>query len=97
MLASPASSGTRWRTVDSEIQLLPVDLRSADSAELHDAILRGLGAGATESSGLPVIARLSGALQAQRASGRQLIVSLDVSGLNVDLARRLLRFLHLMR
>jgi len=81
--------------VASEVQLLPVDLRSTDSAELHDSILRGLSDVATASPGLPAITHLPAALRAQHASGRQLILSLDVSGLNVDLARRLLRFLYL--
>ena len=54
------------------------------AAELHPAIAEGLGA--------DLCAK---ALLARRTSGRQLILSLDVSGLNVDLARRLLRFLHL--
>lgn len=80
---------------DSDVQLLPVDLRSAEPAEFHDAILNGLGATSAESSGTPAVARLREALLAQRTSGRQLILSLDVSGLNADLARRLLRFLHL--
>ena len=80
---------------DSDVQLLPVDLRSADAAELQAAILDGLGATSAESSGTPAVARLREALLAQRTSGRQLILSLDVAGLNVDLARRLLRFLHL--
>jgi type II secretory pathway predicted ATPase ExeA len=79
--------------VDSEVQLLPVDLRSADPAELHDAVLHGLGGAAA--SGLPLPVQLRNALAAQRTSGRQLILSLDVPGINVDLARRLLRFLHL--
>ncbi len=82
-------------TADSDIQLLPVDLRSAEPAELQSAILDGLGATSAESAGTPAMARLREALVAQRASGRQLILSLDVSGLNVDLARRLLRFMHL--
>ena len=81
--------------VDSDVQLLPVDLRSTEPAELHDAILNGLGATSAESAGTPAVARLREALLAQRTSGRQLILSLDVSGLSVDLARRLLRFLHL--
>jgi len=80
---------------DSDVQLLPVDLRSAEPAEFLDSILDGLGATSGGSAGVPVIPRLREALLAQRASGRQLIVSLDVSGLNVDLARRLLRFVHL--
>jgi type II secretory pathway predicted ATPase ExeA len=81
--------------VDGDVQLLPVDLRGGDSADLFDGLLRGLGAASGESSGRSVIARLCEALQAQRTSGRQLILSLDVSGLNVDLARRLLRLQHL--
>ena len=81
--------------VDSDVQLLSVDLRSADPAELQAAILDGLGAKSTESSDVPAVARLREALRAQRTSGRQLILSLDVAGINVDLARRLLRFLHL--
>jgi type II secretory pathway predicted ATPase ExeA len=81
--------------VDGDVQLLPVDLRGGDSAELFDSLLRGLGAASGESSGRSVIARLCEALQAQRTSGRQLILSLDVTGLNVDLARRLLRLQHL--
>ncbi len=80
-------------SVDSDVQLLPVDLRGMESAELAEAILHGLGAGAP--SGLPTPARLREALLAQRTSGRQLILSLDVSGINVDLARRLLRLLYL--
>ena len=81
--------------VASDVQLLPVDLRSADTSELQAAILDGLGATSAESAGTPAVARLREALLAQRTSGRQLILSLDVSGINVDLARRLLRFLHL--
>jgi type II secretory pathway predicted ATPase ExeA len=81
--------------VDGDVELLPVDLRGGDSAELFDALLRGLGAASGESSGQPVVARLCEALLAQRTSGRQLILSLDVSGLNVELARRLLRLQHL--
>lgn len=80
---------------DSDVQLLPVDLRSAEPAEFLDSILDGLGATAGGSAGIPAVARLREALLAQRTSGRQLIISLDVSGLNVDLARRLLRFVHL--
>ena len=80
---------------DSDVQLLPVDLRSAEPSELQAAILDGLGATSAESSGTPAVARLREALLAQRTSGRQLILSLDVSGINVDLARRLLRFMHL--
>lgn len=80
---------------DCDVQLLPVDLRGGDSAELFDALLRGLGAASGESSGQPVVGRLREALLAQRTSGRQLILSLDVSGLNVELARRLLRLQHL--
>ena len=79
----------------SDVQLLPVDLRSAEPAELQTAILDGLGATSPESAGVPALARLREVLLAQRTSGRQLILSLDVSGLNVDLARRLLRFVHL--
>jgi len=82
-------------TAASDVQLLPVDLRSAEPAELQTAILDGLGATSPESAGVPALARLREALLAQRTSGRQLILSLDVSGLNVDLARRLLRFMHL--
>lgn len=82
-------------TVDSDIQLLPVDLRSADPADFSDALLQGLGATSAESAGKSPAARLREALMAQRTSGRQLIVSLDVSVLNVELARRLLRFVHL--
>ncbi len=82
-------------TVDGDVQLLPVDLRSSDPAELNGALLQGLGATSDESAGRPSAARLREALLAQRTSGRQLILSLDVSGLNVELARRLLRFLHL--
>ena len=81
-------------TVDSDIQLLPVDLRSADPGEFSDALLHGLGATSAESTGRPSPARLREALIAQRTSGRQLIVSLDVAVLNVELARRLLRFVH---
>ena len=79
-------------TVDSDVQLLPVDLRSADPAELNGALLQGLGATSAESAARPSSVRLREALLAQRTSGRQLILSLDVSGLNVELARRLLRF-----
>ncbi|MEO8223773.1 MAG: ATP-binding protein [Gammaproteobacteria bacterium] len=78
---------------DSDVQLLPVDLRGMEPADLQDALLHGLGAGA--SSGLPAPARLRDALLAQGASGRQLILSLDVPGINVDLARQLLRLLYL--
>lgn len=80
---------------DSDIQLLPIDLRSAEPAEFLDAVLDGLGATSAGSAGVPVMARLREALLAQRTSGRQLIISLDLAGLNVDLARRLLRFVHL--
>jgi type II secretory pathway predicted ATPase ExeA len=80
---------------DSDVQLLPVDQRSAEPGDLQVAILDGLGATSAESSGTPAVARLREALLAQRTSGRQLILSLDVSGINVDLARRLLRFMHL--
>jgi len=80
---------------DSDVQLLPVDLRNAEPAEFLDAILDGLGATSGGAAGVPVIARLREALLAQRTSGRQLIIALDVAGLNVDLARRLLRFVHL--
>ena len=81
--------------VDSDVQLLPVDLRGTDPAELQAAIMEGLGATSAESSGTPAGARLREALLAQRTSGRQLILSLDVPGLNADLARRLLRFVYL--
>jgi type II secretory pathway predicted ATPase ExeA len=81
--------------VEGDVELLPVDLRCAEPAELHDGILNGLGATSAESAGTPAVARLREALLAQRTSGRRLILSLDVSSLNVDLARRLLRFLHL--
>ncbi|MEO8224501.1 MAG: AAA family ATPase [Gammaproteobacteria bacterium] len=80
---------------DSDVQLLPVDLRSGEPADLHEAMLNGLGATSAATTGVPAITRLREALVAQRTSGRQLILSLDVGGLNVDLARRLLRFLHL--
>jgi len=81
--------------VEGDVQLMSVDTRGADSAEFFDALLRGLGATSGESSTQPAIARLSEALQAQRRSGRQLVLLLDVAGLNVDLARRILRFQHL--
>jgi type II secretory pathway predicted ATPase ExeA len=81
--------------VEGDVQLLFVDMRSAEPADFFDAMLRGLGATSPESSGQPVIARLAEALQAQRTSGRQLVLSLDLPVLNVDLARRLLRFQHL--
>lgn len=81
--------------VESDVQLLPVDLRNAEPAEFLDAVLDGLGAAPTGPASVPVTARLREALLAQRTSGRQLIVALDVAGLNVDLARRLLRFVHL--
>jgi type II secretory pathway predicted ATPase ExeA len=81
--------------VDSDVQLLPVDLRSAEPAEFLDSVLNGLGATSAEAANVPVLARLRDALLAQRASGRQLVLALDVAGLNVDLARRLLRFVHL--
>ena len=80
---------------DSDVQLLPVDLRSAEPGEFLDAVLDGLGATSGSSAGVPVLARLREALLAQRTSGRQLIIALDLPGLNVDLARRLLRFAHL--
>ncbi len=80
---------------DSDVQVLPVDLRSAEPAEFVDSILDGLGASPAGSAGVAQTARLREALVAQRTSGRQLIILLDVSGLNVDLARRLLRFVHL--
>jgi type II secretory pathway predicted ATPase ExeA len=80
---------------DSDVQLLPVDLRSAEPGEFIEAILDGLGAASGGSSGVPLMARLREALLAQRTSGRQLIIALDVPGINVDLARRLLRFAHL--
>jgi MSHA biogenesis protein MshM len=78
-----------------DVQLLPVDLRGADPAEFQLAILEGLGATSSEASGQRPAARLRDALLAQHASGRQLILSLDVAGINVDLARRLLRFQYL--
>lgn len=81
--------------VDSDVQLLPVDLRGAEPGEFVDAVLEGLGATTGGSGASAPPARLREALLAQRASGRQLIIALDVSGLNVDLARRLLRFVHL--
>ena len=81
-------------TVESDAQLLPVDLRGAEPGEFGDALLQGLGATSAESAGRPVAARLREALMAQRTSGRQLILSLDLSVLNVELARRLLRFVH---
>lgn len=81
--------------VESDVQVLPVDLRSADPAEFHDALLDGLGASGAGPADAQPFGRLRAALLAQRTSGRQLILSLDVSGINVDLARRLLRFLHL--
>ncbi|MEQ1802347.1 MAG: AAA family ATPase [Gammaproteobacteria bacterium] len=80
---------------DSDVQILPVDLRGADPGEFLDSILDGLGATSAGTPTVPVIARLREALVAQRASGRQLIVPLDVAGLNVELARRILRFVHL--
>lgn len=80
---------------EGDVQFLPVDLRNAEPAEFVDAILDGLGATPASANGTPVVARLKEALLAQRTSGRQLIIGLDVAGLNVDLARRLLRFVHL--
>lgn len=80
---------------DSDVQVLAIDLRSAEPVEFLDSILDGLGATSAASAVVPVTARLREALLAQRTSGRQLIISLDVSTLNVDLARRLLRFVHL--
>ncbi|MBL8199600.1 MAG: AAA family ATPase [Chromatiales bacterium] len=80
---------------DSDVQLLPVDLRNAEAGEFLDSVLDGLGATPTGSTSVVATARLREALLAQRTSGRQLIIALDVAGLNVDLARRLLRFVHL--
>lgn len=81
--------------VDSDVQVLPVDLRSAEPAEFLDAVLHGLGATSGHASGEALTLRLREALLAQRTSGRQPILALDVATLNVDVARRLLRFLHL--
>jgi len=81
--------------VASAVQVLPVDLRNAEPAEFLDGVLAGLGAAQDGPSGGAGSGRLRDALLAQRASGRQLILALDLPGLNVDMARRLLRFVHL--
>ena len=80
---------------ESDVQVLPIDLRSAEPADFHDALLDGLGATCLGPVDGQPPGRLRAALLAQRTSGRQLILSLDIPGINVDLARRLLRFLHL--
>jgi general secretion pathway protein A len=79
--------------VVADVDVLAVDLRNADPAEFPEAFLDAIGPpGVDGADHAP--ARLRAALAARRASGRPLVLAIDVAGLNVDLARRLLRFVH---
>lgn len=72
--------------VAADVHLAPVDLRGYEPADLSSALLAALDGGAAGT--------LRPALGARRAAGQALVIALDISGLNVELARRLLRFMH---
>jgi len=72
--------------VAADVQLVPVDLRGGDPADFSAALLAALDGGPAGT--------LRSALGARRAAGQALVIALDITGLNVELARRLLRLMH---
>lgn len=80
--------------VAGELDVVAMDLRGADPAEFPDCLIDALGT-LPDATALPMPARLRAALAARRSANRLLVVALDVPGINVDLARRLLRLVNL--
>jgi type II secretory pathway predicted ATPase ExeA len=79
--------------VADRIQLLRVDVRSGEPDDLYDGLLVALGDDGGRPASGDALRRLR-QLLAARTGQRPLVLSLDVPGLNVELARRVLRLVH---
>lgn len=71
------------------------DLRGAEADELFVQVLAGLGEDGSAPTVAAALARLKDALRRQRSAGSPVVVSLDLAGFSVELARRLLRLVNL--
>lgn len=81
--------------LSGDLDFVAVDLRGADPGEFPDCLVDALATPPEAAPPLPMPARLRAALAARRSANRLLVVALDVPGINVDLARRLLRLVNL--
>ncbi len=77
--------------VAGQLRLLPVDVRHGESEDLLVQLAAGLGAEPGQLSGPGLLFRILELLRSPAEPGTQPVIVLDVAGLNVELARRLLR------
>ena len=81
--------------VRDEVSIISVDLRQNEPELLYDLMLLGLGADSTAQDEAAALHRLRAMIARERESGRTVSVIIDVNGLNVDRAKRLLNLAHM--
>ena len=74
--------------------VIAVDLRQTDPALLASSVLAGLGAAVGDSNEADSLQRLRVALRAENDVGRKVTAVVDVTGLTVDRAKRILQLIH---
>lgn len=79
--------------VAAQLRLLPVDVRHGEPDDLFVQLAAGLGAEPGQLSGPGLQSSLLALLRTPAEPGSQPVIVLDVAGLNVELARRLLRLI----
>lgn len=79
--------------VSAQLRLLPVDMRHGEPEDLFIQLASGLGAEPGSLSGPGLLSRILELLRSPAEPGTQPVIVLDVAGLSVELARRLLRLI----
>jgi len=75
--------------------VVAVDLRQTDPALLANSVLAGLGAEVGDGNEADTLQRLRVAINTENEAGRKVTAVIDVTGLTVDRAKRILQLIHL--
>ncbi|MFW2403675.1 MAG: ExeA family protein [Gammaproteobacteria bacterium] len=82
-------------TIEDKSLLLHADLRHTDSDMLASMLLLNMGVDEHDSSEAAVLNQLRVAIRRQNESGRRVTAVIDVSGMTVERAKRILQLVHL--
>jgi len=84
-----------YAAVADRSTVIAVDLRQTDPVLLANAVLAGLGAEVGDGNETDTLQRLRVAVRAENAAGRKVTAVVDVTGLTVDRAKRILQLIHM--
>jgi len=82
-------------TIEDKAVVANVDLRQTEADRLLDALLLGLGAQAGDGNDAESLHRLKKIIREHNEAGRQVTAVIDVTGLTVERAKRMLQLIHM--